>query len=392
MKWKNKGHEFDRTAGEIKDLLRGDRKIYVFGAGILGGGVRQVLKRLGMFAGYIDNDPNKQRSGVDGSRVISFREYQVCGHHSLIVVAADRKNIPTIGGQLDEAGLVYGRDYFHYDTFLNEMLPIMLTYGCDLAYVGLAQICITERCSLKCRKCAHGCCNVGSDAADMTFEEVMRSADSFFNKVDVCGEFVLIGGEPLLYRQLADAIAYIGTRYRDRMVTFSITTNGSIMPSDEVLMMCRKHNVMFKISNYSLQVTWLDKRYKELSALLDTNHVQYYLEKPDLEWMDYGFETVDRDCDEAGLIKVFDECRTPCREIRGNKLYFCVMARSVSENLGMGIGQDDYLDMDALTGGNYKKILLEYNMGYSEKGYLEMCRHCNGAEAYMYPIPAAEQR
>jgi hypothetical protein len=44
-----------------------------------------------------------------------------------------------------------------------------------------------------------------------------------------------------------------------------------------------------------------------------------------------------------------------------------------------------------LTGKDNKKELLEFTLGYSEKGYLDMCRHCNGAKAKNYPIVAAEQ-
>ena len=100
---------------------------------------------------------------------------------------------------------------------------------------------------------------------------------------------------------------------------------------------------------------------------------------------------LDRKAEEEELIKVFDECKTPCREIRENKFYYCVMARSVSDNLGYNVGQDDYLDLDKLNGENYKKELLEFTLGYSDKGYLDMCNHCHGAEAKNYPIPAAEQ-
>ena len=107
--------------------------------------------------------------------------------------------------------------------------------------------------------------------------------------------------------------------------------------------------------------------------------------------MDYGFECVDHGTDEEYLIKVFDACRMPCREVRENRFYYCVMARSVSDNLKFYVGQKDYLDLDGLTGKEYKKELLEFTLGYSDKGYLDMCRHCNGAEARNCPIPPAEQ-
>ena len=56
----------------------------------------------------------------------------------------------------------------------------------------------------------------------------------------------------------------------------------------------------------------------------------------------------------------------------------------------MDIGKDDYLDIEELK-ADAKKVLLEFQMGYSEKGYLDMCNYCNGADAVNYPIPVAEQ-
>ena len=65
------------------------------------------------------------------------------------------------------------------------------------------------------------------------------------------------------------------------------------------------------------------------------------------------------------------------------------MARSVADNLGMDIGQQDYIDLATIQD---RSILLEFQMGFSDKGYLEMCRYCRGAEAKNYLIPAAEQK
>ena len=66
------------------------------------------------------------------------------------------------------------------------------------------------------------------------------------------------------------------------------------------------------------------------------------------------------------------------------------MARSVSDNLGFGVGKDDYLELADL-GENGKKVFLEFDMGYSQKGYLDMCNFCHGADAVKYPVPAAVQ-
>ena len=391
MKWSDKGHELDKYGEEIVlDFQRRKEKIFIFGAGLLGGEYRLFFERLGCFAGYIDNDRKKQGTGMNGAQVISLEEYLRKGSKGIIIIAADEKNIPAIELQLRRAGLTEKNDFYTYTDFMQTVYPVLSVYFYNQFYVELAQICLTERCSLKCRACAHGCYAVDAGSPDMSLEMTKESADEFFDKVDLIKEFVLIGGEPFLYKELDKVISYIGERYRDRILTFAITTNGTIMPEQKVLDMCQKYHVLIRISNYSAELKYLKKKYEKLREVLNQNQIAYVLSDSDQHWMDYGFETVDRGGDEEELIRVFDKCKTPSREIRGSRYYYCVMARSVSDNLGFDLGKDDYLDFRKIKKED-KKVLLEFEMGYSEKGYLDMCNHCYGADAANYPIPVAEQ-
>lgn len=391
MKWSNKGQELDKY-GEIlvRQFLDNEKQIYIFGAGLLGEELRPVFERYGCFAGYIDNDREKQKSGIKNVKVISLQEYISGEKKGMIVIAADLKNIPEIKTQLQREGLEEEKEFYEHIEFMKNVFPVLSVYFYNQFYVELAQICLTERCSLKCKACAHACYAVDAHSQDMNIETAKKSVDSFFNKVDVIKEFVLIGGEPLLYKELAEIIAYIGERHRQKIIYFTITTNGTILPKQEVLDMCKKYNVIVRISNYSSTLQYLERKYEQLIARLKEEEISYILSTADYQWMDYGFETVNREWDEKELIRVFDECKIPCREIRGNKYYYCVMARSVSDNLNFGLGQNDYLDLNKIKKED-KKILLEFEMGYSEKGYLDMCNHCHGAEVVKHPIPVAEQ-
>lgn len=391
MKWSKKGQELDGMAKDLMQLFcHGKKKLYIFGAGLIGVELKAVFERTGYFSAFIDNNKEKQKIGVDGAKVFSLQEYLEEKEKGIIIIAADKRNIPSMIKQLSKASLKIEKDFFIYSEFMEKAFPVLLLYEKNKLYADLVQICLTERCSLKCRKCAHACYAVSSDARDLEFETAKKSADAFFEKVDLVREFVLIGGEPFLYQRLAEVIGYIGEHYRENMVTFSITTNGTILPGQDVLNMCEKYRVLIRISNYSGSVKWLKEKYGQLEKKLDENQIPYVLSDAEHPWMDYGFETVDRGWNAEELTEVFDKCRTPCREIRGSRYYYCVMARSVSENLGFGVGEEDYLDLEHL-GRDGKKVLLEFQMGYSEKGYLDMCNHCNGAEAVNYPIPVAEQ-
>ena len=390
MIWKNKTHELDQFAADLMSA-NPQLKYYIFGAGLMGRELLSVFMKYNCTVMFIDNSVDKQRDGIDGTEVITLTEY-LLRRDGQIIIAASKANTVTIKQQLEDNLLKHGEDFFLYDEFVDFIFPIISVYGFNQSYVSLAQITLTERCTLKCKKCAHGCSYVdNATAIDMSLQQVYKSADSFFSKVDFVKEFVLIGGEPLLYRELEIVIEYIGRRYRERISLFVITTNGTIIPNKDILKACQKYNILFRISNYSYQVPRLKKTYQRLMDVLESYSISYVLSEEEHEWMDYGFEYVNRNESEDELVKVFDACKTPCREIRENRFYYCVMARSISDNLGFHVGQDDYLDMDRLNGTDYRKELLEFTLGYSDKGYLDMCRHCNGAEAKNYPIPAAEQ-
>lgn len=384
MKWVNKGEEL-----RIYQLQQPEsEKFYVFGAGDIGRGLYVTLSHFQMFAGFIDNNVQKQNNGFCGRPVYSYQWFLENGNGRTIVVAANEANEDEISRQLQENNC----KYYLSGIFLHKILPLLLFRKKDLLFMNLAQICVTERCTLRCADCAHGCWAVDRNANDMKLEEVYISADLFFSKIDYIHEFVLIGGEPLLYKYLKEAVEYIGEKYRDKIGTFSITTNGTITPDRALLDCCKRHKVFFRISNYVKAIPALQGQYDKLDRILSEAGVDYYLGKAEEVWWDYGFSDTLQEESAEHLIQKFDQCMTPCREMRNGKLYYCVMARTVSDNLGYHIGEDDFLDLESLPEGDLgRRILLEYNLGYSEKGYLEMCAKCRGKDCRNYPVTAAEQ-
>ena len=222
----------------------------------------------------------------------------------------------------------------------------------------------------------------------MKLDMAKESADFFFRYVDVVNEFVLIGGEPFLYADLEELIDYIGRNYREKILTFAITTNGTIVPSDEIVELCKRYRVTVRVSDYTDTIPKLQPRYDLIYDKLSEIEIITWKTKKEDCWFDYGFEEVDRGEDVCQLIEVFDKCRIDCREIRGSRYYYCVMARTVPENMGWRIGAEDYLELKDLQD---KKILFEYQQGFSGKGYVDLCRHCRGADAPQFLIAAAEQ-
>ena len=386
MKWNDKNHEYDAKAKEISEKWKISNDVYLFGAGNVGKIHRSILDKFNLFSGFIDNDVCKWSGNTMG--LSSFLRGSQKGW---IILCGDNSVVEDMQREISALHIDKYRYFVYgYKDFFKEIFPIISAYELGKVFDSLCQISVTERCTLKCEKCAHGCWNVPMDQEDLSLDAVKESADYYFNAFDYVQEFVLIGGEPFLYKDLAESIRYIGDHYREQIITFAITTNGTIIPSEEIIGLCKEFDVHIHISNYVKTIPTLKERYEKLCKILDEQGISYDLSDEDDKWVDYGFNSLVRG-DEEDLQAVFDKCKTPCREVRRNKYYFCVQARAVSENLLFDV-DDDYFDLSQIKSIGDKKALMEFCMGYSEKGYLDMCKYCYGADALNHIIPRAVQR
>lgn len=388
MKWNNKGHQFDDAGKKWVETFREKDGIWVFGAGIYGKETRALLEKYHCFKGFIDNDVQKKKEILD-CEICLLEEYLSRQSNDWIVIAAKNAHIEEIQKQLENERKIKGKDFFLFRDFFNRIFPIISIYGFGKVYSWKSEIGVTERCTLKCKKCVRGCGMVDMSQEDISLEKVKASADSYFSNFDYVTEFCLIGGETLLYKQLPEAVEYIGSKYRSQMIIFSITTNGTIVPSDELVKVMKKYHMVYRISDYSRTIPQLKLKHKNVIDVLEAGGIDYRLVYQDenMTWNDNGYDYVDRGNNEKELIETFDNCLNGCHAVRENKYYFCAGAEAVSRNMGFYVGEKDYFDLN-----NCNKIeLFEFNMGYSEKGYLDMCNFCHGSDRQKYPIPVAEQ-
>ncbi len=369
-----------------------DKGCWLFGASAYGERILNLLNNNGIkVIGFIDNSPAKCGLKINDVNVYSFRYFlkeQKCG--IVIICALNPENIKEIRAQLCDSG-INESDIFIYHDFLDYLLPEYCWIRQKRLAVRVVQISLTERCTLRCKKCAHACNLVKNDREDLKYEEVVKGVDEFFRIVDYIEEFVLLGGEPLLYKKLRNVIDYIGSKYRNKIGVFSITTNGTLVPDDMLLKSSKKYNVKFRISDYSKTVNQCKKTLVNIEKMLKKHSIEYDIEK--VYWVDFGFDWKDRGNDPIVLKDVFRKCKTPCRELRFSRLYYCMMGRSVAENMSYNVGENDYLDLieiqNTQSGGKFE--YLKYTLGFLDKGYIDMCRHCNANEAFLYPIVPAEQ-
>ena len=229
---------------------------------------------------------------------------------------------------------------------------------------------ITTNCNLKCEHCSNlipsleAKCN--SDA-----EEIKRTIDLLLSKIDCLYRLKIHGGEVFLHPQLCEIIDFIKTKQKIRSVR--LTTNGTIIPSDEVLKHIADSNIVVQISDYDVK----NSKVGQLIEKLKSFKIGYaYLKEQ--KWSDMGgFEARDS--------SRFDECTIKrCTSLFEGKIYVCsraaIMAKQcVIKDGGIPISLDR------------RKLKKGIQRMYNGKSCMA-CRHCDGDTHFAKVIKAGEQR
>jgi hypothetical protein len=170
-----------------------------------------------------------------------------------------------------------------------------------------------------------------------------------------------------------------------------MTTNGTVIPSDKLLKAMKNSNVYLTVDDYRDALPQYCEKYNDLLNRLDFYGIHYQILKAD-SWISLAsFETNHTNLSDEQLCKYFDACSVPWQEYRGGKLYLCNYAAYAEiAEVQKELPPNDYIDLKQITEGN-KIELLEFRLGYSNKGYTEFCKRCSGYYNNPYKIKAAEQ-
>jgi hypothetical protein len=153
------------------------------------------------------------------------------------------------------------------------------------------QFAVTTRCTLRCMDCSVMIPRFGRNGmyhTDLTFERFRQECDALLGAVDHIGTLLLLGGEPLLNKELPQMVAYAATK--DKVGLVDIVTNCTIVPSHELLEAVRdfRHKVFFGLSNYSgnQELSSVLKR-EEIIVLLKQRDIKHSLDTAEGKWFKY---------------------------------------------------------------------------------------------------------
>jgi len=220
-------------------------------------------------------------------------------------------------------------------------------------------------------------------------ESVIEDIDCYFNIFDFSFNFFIMGGEPTVYPFLSEVLNYIYERYSSRIGRLNVSTNGLTVLSNKLIESIKRTQTHVEISDYTYTLKDMQERMRQFINTIELHSINYtVVSKENNDWYDYGYETINRkDIPDSDLRTVYEKCDLYCRLIEDKKLYNCPSDK-FAFNAGI-INTDSGFDLTNDTEVN-KTALVEYNLGYNKKGYVELCRRCDGLGSQVKITPAVQ--
>lgn len=323
----------------------------------------------------IDNNKSYLGKEYRGIPITSFETWIKNNNKEKIIILAAGKALQSIKNTLCIAGKKENIDFVDMDTFVNEWYWRFKGQIC----IGKVTTSVTTACTFNCQYC-NMLMPYYKEVKMYSYEMLCKDADMFFKLVDYVTSFVIIGGEPLLYGNLCSYLEYLGNKYGSRIANIQLITNGSILPSKELLYIIKKYNIEIRISDYTLTIPY-ESRLKEFINILENDQIKYIVFKQD-EWLDFGFphEKISMGETKEELRRHMLNCHGMCHWLHNGKYYYCSSAWSANECGLFELQEGDYLCLDELAKDPQKgkEALLKFHIGELKHGYMSLCKYCRG--------------
>lgn len=393
MKWTKKGHELDAVA----ERLARKKHIYIYGAGENGKYTYDRLKflpleEIGGSLCFIDADPAKRESGYLSRKVVSLKEaLDGSAEERLIILAVSDMNRPNVSKIMTVHGLKEGEDFVDHLYFIDICLPVYAAYRFNKVYHRGMSFVPTRKCVLNCQHCLNFIPYVKTPTDD-ALESMKADLDRLFACVDYTGILSIVGGEIFLHPQHKELFRYVGEHFRNQIATLSITTSAALMPDDETFEIFKEYGFTVHVSDYRSALPGLSEKYARFVEKLEQYQVDYVLIE-DHQWIDLdAFREQEMFTTEEEAINWFDICGIPWSYYKDGKLWQCNWAGFAVMAGAKEPCETDYYDLTSCTTekvdengqkhfvfqGDKCRELMEFGVGYSERGYVEMCKKCNG--------------
>lgn len=193
-------------------------------------------------------------------------------------------------------------------------------YDANKLYIPRLVVVLGTKCSLKCKEC-NNLIPYFRPQTDLDVSKIMTSLQSLLNVTTTILKCELIGGEPFMSKNLSTMLEYLIKH--PKIEKIEITTNGTLLPKEDILGILQDSKVQIRISDYGDIV---DKT-RIINYCID-NKIDYHVLNLG-KWISPG-GTDKRNKDINALRKEYGKCPAGyvCKTLFEDKIFSC--ARSAS--------------------------------------------------------------
>lgn len=258
---------------------------------------------------------------------------------------------------------------------------------------------ILTPCTLNCKLCADysPLYKQKKELFYVTFEDFKKEVSTIFSIYDYIEDITITGGEPLMHPQLPLLLKYVLEEYHNQFSMCRIFTNGTIMPSTELVEVIKhssNNNFQFVIDCYgsiSFKTDDILSLAQQENISCRINH--YYGDSQHCGgWVDYGSLSEYRNYCPQKVQHMFKNCHNATWKnliVFKGKLSLCTQAM-FGDDLGyFKLQKNELLDLTDNSISLEEKKNFAKNLGSKP---LTACQYCNGFDPENSArYPAGEQ-
>ncbi|OGJ72537.1 hypothetical protein A2198_00010 [Candidatus Peribacteria bacterium RIFOXYA1_FULL_56_14] len=228
---------------------------------------------------------------------------------------------------------------------------------------------VTEACSMRCRDCSN-LAQYYEKPENSDINEMFETIDSICSKMDEVYEFRVIGGEPLVNKEVHLVVEKLTSKANVQKV--SIFTNATILPREHQWNALGHSKVRFFITEYVQS-----RKHKELIAELKKRNIPFATETAN-GWTECAALNVHNRTDEANAAIFTACCAKNLATLHDGALFRCPFSAHATKLQAVPDYPDDSLSVATATREQIRAFL-------RDKLFIKACDHCNG-RSYSAPV------
>jgi len=395
-KYYNSNH-IDKSDNELSNVV-------VYGTGTLGALAIHALKNRNIKIQYVVDDNvknwNKEFLGYD---IKSPKIFNELNPDNCVIIASLRYkymlsvlNSFNINSYLhcnflfNELDLNYFKhtvnriegntDIKHIINVLDQYMYSIYSYREKLLNIKSLDIVVTEACTLKCKDCAN-LMQYYEKPHHADDADLLDSFNKFINVVDDLLEARILGGEPLMYKNIKNILEILTKNSKVKNIV--IFTNGTIIPKD--LDIFTNSKIFIKISDYGKNSK--HSKIPELENLLTKKGIKFLTERV-VTWQNaasIGFHK--RSIDQTK--QIFGTCCVnDSLTMLNGYLYLCPFSAHVDNLKAVPHYPNDIINFKT---DNQDEIYTKLFSFIYEKEFIKACNFCEGRDYTVGDVEAGVQ-